>query len=179
MDRTRRNRPKRSSVLSGLAGLGLALLVCANVQSAPSPAGTPQAVKASEPAPVAQDYRYDARGKTDPFKPFVRLEVPVAGKKPAKKSLSGPLTPLQRVPLDKLRLTGIAGSSIKRVGMVEEGGRGYMVTVGTPIGLNGGRVIQILPDQLVVEEKFEREDGKERTHRVALKLHREEGEGKP
>ncbi len=64
--------------------------------------------------------------------------------------------------------------------MVEDGGgKGYMVYVGTLIGMNGGRVIQILPDRVIVEEKLDDSKGKEKSHRVALKLHKEEGEGRP
>ena len=127
------------------------------------------------------DYRYDPKGKIDPFKPFVRLELPTPSKKgPEKKRLTGPLTPLQRVSLDKVRVTGIAGSSSKRVAMVEDGGgKGYIVYVGTLIGSNDGRVIQILPDRVIVEEKLEERKGKDKSHRMALKLHKEEGEGRP
>ncbi len=66
--------------------------------------------------------------------------------------------------------------------MVEDGGgggKGYLVYVGTLIGENGGKVIQILPDRVIVEEKLGESKGKEKSHRVALKLHKEEGEGRP
>jgi type IV pilus assembly protein PilP len=153
-------------------------------------AAAPPAAKPAEAKPVIQpeatpaempDYRYDARGKIDPFKPFVRLELPTpTAKKTPERKLTGPLTPLQRVALDKVRVTGIAGSSSKRVAMVEDGGgKGYMVYVGTLIGMNGGRVLQILPDRVIVEEKLDDSKGKEKSHRVALKLHKDEGEERP
>jgi len=155
-----------------------------------APAATPLAAKPVALNPVAEpqapplempDYRYDPKGKTDPFKPFVRLELPTPSKKgPEKRKLSGNLTPLQRVALDKVRVTGIAGSSSKRVAMVEDGGgKGYIVYLGTLIGPDGGKVIQILPDRVVVEERHQESKGKEKSHRVALKLHKEEGEGRP
>jgi len=146
------------------------------------PAAAPATVQPGEAAVEMPDYRYDPKGKTDPFKPFVRLELPTPAKKgPEKKKYTGHLTPLQRVPLDKVRVTGIAGSPEKRVAMVEDGaGKGYIVYLGTLIGDNGGRVIQILPDRVIVEEKAgEGTKGKEKSHRVALKLHKEEGEGRP
>jgi type IV pilus assembly protein PilP len=148
---------------------------------APKPAeAKPEAPSEAVP-PDKPDYRYDPKGKIDPFKPFVRLEVPTpTAKKASEKKLSGALTPLQRVGLDKVRVTGIAGSSSKRVAMVEDGaGRGYMVYVGTFIGMNEGRVIQILPDRVIVEEKLDDSKGKAKSHRVALTLHKEEGEGRP
>jgi type IV pilus assembly protein PilP len=191
MERTRK-RLKRNKLLA--RSLALVFLLAGFVTAAP--AATPPAAKPAEVKPAVQqearqeapplempDYRYDPKGKIDPFKPFVRLELPTPGKKgPEKKKLMGHLTPLQRVALDKVRVTGIAGSSSKRVAMVEDGGgggKGYLVYLGTLIGENGGKVIQILPDRVIVEEKLGESKGKEKSHRVALKLHKEEGEGRP
>jgi type IV pilus assembly protein PilP len=195
MERTRK-RLKRNKLLA--RSLALVFLLAGFVTAAP--AATPPAAKPAEVKPAVQqeakqearqeapplempDYRYDPKGKIDPFKPFVRLELPTPSKKgPEIKKLTGHLTPLQRVALDKVRVTGIAGSSSKRVAMVEDGGgggKGYLVYVGTLIGENGGKVIQILPDRVIVEEKLGESKGKEKSHRVALKLHKEEGEGRP
>jgi type IV pilus assembly protein PilP len=195
MERTRK-RLKRNKLLA--RSLALVFLLAGFVTAAP--AATPPAAKPAEVKPAVQqeakqearqeapplempDYRYDPKGKIDPFKPFVRLELPTPSKKgPEKKKFMGNLTPLQRVALDKVRVTGIAGSSSKRVAMVEDGGgggKGYLVYVGTLIGENGGKVIQILPDRVIVEEKLGESKGKEKSHRVALKLHKEEGEGRP
>jgi len=190
MERTKK-RLKRSKLLA--RSLALAFLLVGFVTAAPAaapPEATPAEVKPAahmEAKPVAPplempDYRYDPKGKVDPFKPFVRLELPTpsAKKGPEKKKFTGNLTPLQRVALDKVRVAGIAGSSAKRVAMVEDGGgKGYIVYVGTLVGENGGKVIQILPDRVIVEEKLGESKGKEKSHRVALKLHKEEGEGRP
>jgi type IV pilus assembly protein PilP len=177
-----KKRLRRNNLLAGslVIAVLLAFSVTAALAAAP-PAPKPAEAKPEAAPPELQDYRYDPRGKIDPFKPFVRLEVPTpTAKKGPEKKLSGAFTPLQRVALDKVRVTGIAGSSLKRVAMVEDGGgKGYIVYVGTLIGMNGGRVIQILPDRLIVEERLEESKGKERSHRVALKLHKEEGEGRP
>ncbi len=198
MERTRKQL-RKSKPLAGSLVLVFLLAVSATAVPAAAP---PAAAPAAKPAEVATampaaapatvkpeaaaleipDYRYDPKGKTDPFKPFVRLELPTPAKKgPEKKKYNGNLTPLQRVPLEKVRVTGIAGSPAKRVAMVEDGaGKGYIVYLGTLIGENGGRVIQILPDRVIVEEKAgEGGKGKEKSHRVALKLHKEEGEGRP
>ncbi len=196
MERTRK-QCRKSKPLAGSLALVFLLAVSATAAppqappaAAPAPATVASAVPAAAPAAVKPeaaaleipDYRYDPKGKTDPFKPFVRLELPTPAKKgPEKKKYTGNLTPLQRVPLDKVRVTGIAGSPEKRVDMVEDGaGKGYIVYSGTLIGENGGRVIQILPDRVIVEEKTgEGGKGREKSHRVALKLHKEEGEGRP
>jgi type IV pilus assembly protein PilP len=188
MERTRK-RPRRSKLLAGSLALGFLLAVSVTAAPAAAPpaakpaAVTPavQEIKPEAAPPEMPEYRYDSRGKIDPFKPFVRLELPTPAKKgPEKKKLSGNLTPLQRVTLDKVRVAGIAGSSSKRVALVEDGGgKAYMVYLGTLIGSNGGKVIQILPDRVIVEEKHEEGKGKEKSHRVALRLHKEEGEGRP
>ncbi len=194
MERTRKQL-RKSKLLAG--SLALVFLFAVSATAVPAaappaapatavasaiPAAAPATVKPEEAAVEMPEYRYDSKGKTDPFKPFVRLELPTAAKKgPEKKKYTGNLTPLQRVSLDKVRVTGIAGSPVKRVAMVEDGaGKGYIVYLGTLIGENGGRVIQILPDRVIVEEKVgEGGKGKEKSHRVALKLHKEEGEGRP
>ena len=194
MERTRKQL-RKSKLLAG--SLALVFLFAVSATAVPAaappaapatavasaiPAAAPATVKPEEAAVEMPEYRYDSKGKTDPFKPFVRLELPTAAKKgPEKKKYTGNLTPLQRVSLDKVRVTGIAGSPVKRVAMVEDGaGKGYIVYLGTLIGENGGRVIQILPDRVIVEEKAgEGIKGKEKSHRVALKLHKEEGEGRP
>lgn len=195
MERTRKQRRKSKLLAGSLAFVFLLAVSATAAPAADSPAAPPatavaSAIPASAPAAVKPeaaaleipDYRYDPKGKTDPFKPFVRLELPTPAKKgPEKKKYTGHLTPLQRVPLDKVRVTGIAGSPDKRAAMVEDGaGKGYIVYLGTLIGENGGRVVQILPDRVIVEEKVgEGTRGKEKSHRVALKLHKEEGEGRP
>ena len=194
MERTRKQL-RKSKLLAG--SLALVFLLAVSATAAPAaappaapatavasaiPAAAPATVKPEEAAVEMPEYRYDSKGKTDPFKPFVRLELPTPAKKgPEKKKYTGNLTPLQRVSLDKVRVTGIAGSPVKRAAMVEDGaGKGYIVYLGTLIGENGGRVIQILPDRVIVEEKAgEGIKGKEKSHRVALKLHKEEGEGRP
>jgi type IV pilus assembly protein PilP len=181
-----KKRQRRNKLLAGSLVMVflLAIFAIAALAAAPPAAKPAEAKPETHPEatpPEMPDYRYDSRGKIDPFKPFVRLEVPPPNaKKAPERKLTGPLTPLQRIALDKVRVTGIAGSSSKRVAMVEDGaGKGYMVYVGTLMGTNGGRVLQILPDRVIVEEKVDDSKGKEKSHRVALKLHKEEGEGRP
>ena len=58
----------------------------------------------------------------------------------------------------------------------------YPLFVGTYIGLNGGRVVSILPDRVIVEEPFQktrrRRRKKAQIRRMTIMLHKEE-EGKP
>jgi Tfp pilus assembly protein PilP len=113
-------------------------------------------------------YHYTSVGKTDPFKPFMELEP-----KPVKlKEKAIPLSPLQRLDVDQYTLVGIAGNNKSRAAMVEDrkDKKFYPLFVGTSIGQNHGRVIEILADRVVVEEKL----GNEKAKRIVLLLHREE-----
>ena len=142
-------------------------------------------ITAAAAPPPEPDYRYNAAGKADPFKPF--METDLAAKKKMedeqKKKLGlkeRPLSPLQQADIGQFRLVGIAGDQSRRVAMVEDGAakKFYPLFAGTYIGQNGGRVAAILPDRVVVEEKAEKQDKKAQFRRVTVMLHKEE-EGKP
>lgn len=115
-----------------------------------------------------ESYRYNPVGKVDPFKPLVKTESV------KKQASSAPLTPLQQYHIAELKLVGIAGTGKKRMAMiVDKKGRSYIVSQGTPIGQNNGKVAQILEDRIVIEEKV-LESKKLRINRLKLKLHRYE-----
>ncbi len=138
-------------------------------------------------------YRYSPAGKTDPFVPFV--EIDLAAKKAKEKKAKEealkkrtavskrPISPLQQAEIGQFRLVGIAGDDKQRMAIVEDGvaKKYYPISVGTYIGLNGGRIISILPDRLIVEEPLQEESArgkKVQTRRMTVMLHKEE-EGKP
>ena len=118
--------------------------------------------------------------KPDPFRPFIELDQAKAlalKKKAESKAL--PVSPLQRAEIDQFRLIGIAGDERSRTAMVDDGkGKFYPLIVGTGIGMNEGRVAQILVDRVVVEE-VTKERGKKKVKRIIMKLRRDEEEGKP
>ncbi|MEI7672620.1 MAG: pilus assembly protein PilP [Deltaproteobacteria bacterium] len=143
-------------------------------------------VTAAAAPPPTLDYRYNAAGKADPFKPYMETD-PVAKKKleeeEQKKKLGlkeRPVSPLQQADIGQFRLVGIVGDQNRRVAMVEDGAakKFYPLFTGTWIGQNGGRVAAILPDRVVVEEKGEKQEKKAQVRRVTVMLHKEE-EGKP
>ncbi|NVM21455.1 MAG: pilus assembly protein PilP [Desulfobacterales bacterium] len=109
--------------------------------------------------PVAEKvaYFYDRTGKPDPFKsPFAigPDRVSPADKKPKKKR--APLTPLQRIDLSQLKLVGIVISPTGDKALVEgPSGKGYIISKGTYVGTNFGRVKRILRDRIIVEEEVE------------------------
>ena len=111
-------------------------------------------------------YIYNPKGRPDPFRPFikeVKIIQPLEGRVP--------LTPLQRGDVSQFKLVAILSAEKERSAMVEDGsGKGYIVKIGTYIGKNGGRVIQILSDHVMVEEQFIDIYGEKKTNRIALRL---------
>jgi Tfp pilus assembly protein PilP len=76
---------------------------------------------------------------------------------------------------------GIAGDMERRVAIVEpmDGkGKSYPVTVGTVIGLNNGKVVEIKNDVIVIEEAI-KGSARQKVNRIIKKLHKNEEEGTP
>jgi type IV pilus assembly protein PilP len=119
-------------------------------------------------------YKYNPAGKPDPFKPFIDVEI-TKQKKAAMKPPS--IFPLQRAPVDHFRLVGIAGND-RRIAMVQDAtAKFYPIFVGTYIGTHGGRVLEILADRVIVEEKIKADAKQSKTKRITMKLHKEGSEG--
>ncbi len=127
-----------------------------------SPSFSVDTLKNSEDA-----YRYDPKGKPDPFKTLV-TEIK---KDEKKKNL--PLSPLQRFSTSEFSLMGVAWTDKERMAMVKSPeGKWYTIYRNTPIGLSGGRVVEILNDSVIVEEKKNDSYGKIHRERVILTLNR-------
>jgi len=130
----------------------------------------------SEALAVVPD-QYIPTGKIDPFVPLYNDEQVVAAAKPTKKKRRGHLTPLEKLDLSQLNLLGvILAPSGNRAMVSEANGKGYVVTVGTYMGISSGRVIEILKDRIVVEEEVENILGKISLRKRELKLQKPAGE---
>jgi Tfp pilus assembly protein PilP len=109
---------------------------------------------------------YNGAGRRDPFRPFVS--------EPTKHVQ---LTPLQKFELGQLKVAGIiSGPSMPRAMVEDGGGMGYIVSVGTPMGPNGGVVTAILPGRIVVEESVRDFYGNEIRHQVVLAVPSDDGD---
>jgi type IV pilus assembly protein PilP len=102
-------------------------------------------------------YSYNPVGKIDPFRPILNSRV---GRKSTdlRKVLdkTAPLTPLQKIEIDQVKLVGIIVSPKGNKAIVEDAsGKGYILTKGTYIGTNFGKVIKILDNKVVVCEEVE------------------------
>ncbi|MBW2559577.1 MAG: pilus assembly protein PilP [Deltaproteobacteria bacterium] len=125
-------------------------------------------------------YRYDPEGKPDPFKPFIEI-VEKEKKTGQTQKTDEPqedsvLPPLQRFSVDEFRLTGILWTADKKIAIVKTPqGKRYTLRRGTRLGINGGRVMKILRDSVVVVEKIKDFSGTVHTERVILALKKNGG----
>jgi len=87
------------------------------------------------------------------------------------------VTPLEKYDLSQLKLTGIIHSPSGDRALVEESsGRGYVVTIGTYIGIHSGKVSEIAFDRIIIEEEGEDSLGKISILKKELLLQKPPGE---
>ena len=155
--------------MSAAAWLWVALLVVstsvgqAAEPEVPAPAVAPPAAADQGEAPP-----YNAAGRRDPFRPFILDIRPEAA--------HVQLTPLQRYDLGQLTVVATVWEVSPPRGMVQDSvGMGYIVSIGTPVGRNGGVVTAIEPQRIVVEERTLDFYGKEQVNRIVLETPKDEG----
>jgi type IV pilus assembly protein PilP len=122
--------------------------------------------------------RYTAEGRVDPFVPIFKDTPEISTEAKEKKALpKRPLTPLEKVDLSQLKLVAIVRSASGNRAMVEDAtGKGYVISKGSYVGRNGGRVVQIERDRAFIEEEVEDIFGKIVVTRKELKLQKPPGE---
>ncbi len=121
---------------------------------------------------------YDPTGRFDPFEPlFKEQQEEPQEAKGAKKQRRTPKTALERVALSQLKVTAIIrASSGNRALVADATGKGYVVRKGTYIGLNGGQVVAIEKDRILIEEEIESLTGELTIKNAELKLQKPAGE---
>jgi type IV pilus assembly protein PilP len=129
----------------------------------------------AEPAAV-EKYTYDPKGKPDPFKPLIvekaEAAAPAAGPTQSREAVMEAATPLEGMDLAQLKLVAVIWKISDPKGMVEDAtGKGYILSIGTPIGKNRGKVTQITSAGVVVTERYETSSGKFKSREVTLKLY--------
>lgn len=145
------------------------LLAAVPVAEAENETAPPAAPAAAAPAPETDGQPeaapYNPSGRRDPFRPFT-LDI-----RPETRTQ---LTPLQRYELGQLIVVGTVWELSPPRAMVEDSvGMGYIVTIGTPIGRNGGVVTAIEPQRVVVEERVLDFYGKEQINRIVMETPKE------
>lgn len=116
---------------------------------------------------------YGPAVKIDPFEPLLKG----APKDPSQKATYADTdtqgdTPLEKIDLSQLKLTGIIRTASGNKGLVRESsGRGYIIVQGTRIGTHGGRVAEVLNDRIVIKEKMKDVLGRIFFQNTEMKLH--------
>ena len=124
-------------------------------------------------APGSAPGPYIARGKIDPFEPLFKDE-PVSREKKKKRI---PRTPLEKLSLGQLKLVAIIRAPSGNKALVEESsGKGYVVKIGTYIGLNSGKIIKVEKDNIIIEEEVQDIQGNIKVREIELKLQKPSGE---
>ena len=126
-----------------------------------------------------KDKEYNPAGKINPFISFISEEQDKDKSEDVdtKTKKREPLTPLEKIDIAQLKLTAITRTATGNIALVEEpGGKGYVVTEGTYVGLNSGKVINVLSDKIIIEEETENIFGKVSIQERELKLQKPTGE---
>jgi type IV pilus assembly protein PilP len=132
----------------------------------------PPEEKVKTERPSAQSKKYNTKGKIDPFETLFQEKPSVALKK-AKRKRRTPRTPLEKLDLSQLKLVAIMRSPDGHKALLEDAsGKGYVISKGSYIGTNAGKVVEIEKDRVIVAEEVEDAVGNVTTQRKVLKLNK-------
>jgi Tfp pilus assembly protein PilP len=93
------------------------------------------------------NYRYDATGKRDPFRSFVKDKL--------REDVADVESPLEQFELGQLTISGVVWQADRRRALVlDPSGQAYVVKTGDRIGKNDGVVTEIDDSALVVLESY-------------------------
>jgi type IV pilus assembly protein PilP len=99
--------------------------------------------------PKENVYVYNPAGTRDPFKSPFDIEVDILVDN------SVPLTPLQKIDLNQLRLIGlIIGKGEPRAMVLAPEGKSFILKKGIKIGRNNGVVFDITTEAVLIEERY-------------------------
>lgn len=136
----------------------------------PSPADVAPQMQEGGFASVETGYRYDPRGKRDPFRSFEweQLEIEL--------SQAGARGPLEQFDVAQLTVVGVVWSNQNARALVEDpSGMSYIVAHGARIGKNDGRVTKIADNLVVVRETYVDLMGEETTKDIEMRVRASEG----
>ncbi len=125
---------------------------------------------------ISDSIGYVAKSRVDPFMPLIqeKKEIPAPEiQKPDKPQRV--LTPLEKMELSQIKLVAVVIMEDRKIAMVEEAtGKGYEVGIGTYMGKNQGRVIDITFDTIVVKEIVTDYKGNQIERLQEIKIHKKD-----
>jgi Tfp pilus assembly protein PilP len=130
--------------------------------------------KEKEPAEAKkaeqEEYKYDARGRRDPFLSLVEITK----QKPIRKK---GVSPVESYGIDEIKLLAIAWNTSKHYALVMlPDKKTYTITEGMTLGMQGGKVLKITRDSVVIREYIKDYRGEIKPRDSILKLHKGEEE---
>ena len=135
-------------------------------QAEGSPEDRQQPAEAESEPPAVGSYVFESEGKHDPFRPFIEALARTQQPRP-----EIPLTPLQKYNISQLKLVGIIKGAKESKALIQDpSNKGYIVTTGTLIGPNWGRVTEIYPTHIVIEEELKDPLGRSKKQKITVKL---------
>ncbi len=121
---------------------------------------------------------YTAEGKVDPFASLIRNEhkkASINSGVPSKPMRI--LTPLEKFDFSQIKLVAVVTAASGNIAMVEDSTRkGYTIRIGTYIGKNGGKVVKIGKDRVIVREQVKNFKGESVIRSEVLKLNKPDNE---
>jgi len=116
--------------------------------------------------------RYDPKGKLDPFKPwFSENQSKPAPVHHQSDCISNPV--LEKLSISQLELSGIVLAERQRVALVQESdGKGHIITEDMCIGIQGGKVAEIMNDRIIVQFSIQDVSGNVKVKKTEMKLKR-------
>ena len=116
-----------------------------------------------------EEYKYDSKGKRDPFLSLVEITK----QKPTKKKGASPIESFE---IDEIQLMAIAwNNDNKYYALIRlPDGKAYTITEGMTLGLQGGKVQKITKDLVVIREYTKSYKGEVKPRDSILKLHKGE-----
>ena len=132
-------------------------------------AQTPAVAQKEEIKIEQEAYRYDPKGKRDPFLSLVDVSKERSLKKKS-------ANPVENFDVEEVRLLAIAWDNKQYYAMITlPDNKSYTLRKGMTLGLYGGRVEEIKKDSLLIREQVKDYRGQIKTKDTILKL-RKEGE---
>jgi Tfp pilus assembly protein PilP len=115
-----------------------------------------------------EEYFYESRGRRDPFMPLVVIQKQKTIRKKGH-------SPLESFGVDEISLMAIASDKDKNYALVMlPDKKTYTITEGMTLGLEGGKVEKITPDEVIITENVKDYRGNIKQKLTELKLHKEE-----
>lgn len=126
--------------------------------------------RGEDKANLQEKLRTSPTGRRDPFRPFTLNVRPNVRRRDN-------LSPLERYDFGQLKLVGIIRDAKEPRAMIEDSaGLGYVVKVGTPVGINDGKVKSIDANAITIEEFYLDLYGARKKRDVEMRLPRETSE---